>query len=126
MGTDLTKKHDGTCYAKHVFLDLMGSVGHVVHPGASGARNGEPLFFMLGWDRYGFDRKRIGTCYAGLVFVDPVGSTCQVVHSGVSGVQNGDALFLMLGWDQCDFNKSTLRHVTLNLCFCFQCKLWVM
>jgi hypothetical protein len=40
------------------------------------------LFFMLGWDRYGFHKKRIGSHYAELVFRQPVGSADYVVHSG--------------------------------------------
>jgi hypothetical protein len=70
-------------------------VGHVVHSGASEARNGDAIFFMLGWDRYRFDKK---TCRATIrrtcviasggaepVFLHPVGSAGQVVHSGASG-----------------------------------------
>jgi hypothetical protein len=45
------KKRFGTCYAEHVFLHSVGSVGHVVHFGASRARNIDTLFFILGWDR---------------------------------------------------------------------------
>jgi hypothetical protein len=35
------------------FLHPVGSVGHVVHCGASGTQNVDALFFMIGWDRYG-------------------------------------------------------------------------
>jgi hypothetical protein len=54
------KKHDVTCYAQLVFLHLMGSVGHIRNSGASGQRNIDALFFILGWDRYGFNKKALG------------------------------------------------------------------
>jgi hypothetical protein len=38
-------------------LHPVGSAGHVVHSGASMARNIEALFFMLGWDQYRFHKK---------------------------------------------------------------------
>jgi hypothetical protein len=46
--TDSTKKHAGTRCAEHVFLNSVGSAGHVVHFRGSGAQNGDALFFMLG------------------------------------------------------------------------------
>jgi hypothetical protein len=58
------KERSRTRYAKLVFLHLMGYVDHVVHSGASGARNGGALFLMLGWDQYRFDKKRDGIHYA--------------------------------------------------------------
>jgi hypothetical protein len=46
-----------------------GIRGHVVHCGVSGAQNVNAIFFFLGWDRYGFQKKRIETCSAKLVFL---------------------------------------------------------
>jgi hypothetical protein len=78
-------------------LHAYGSAGHVVHTGASAARNIDALFFMLRWDRYGFDKKRIRTCYAKLMFLHPVESVGHIVHSGASRARSVDALFFMLG-----------------------------
>jgi hypothetical protein len=75
----------------------MGSAGHVVHSGMSGARNVNALFFMIGWVRCSFHKKHAGTCYAELVFLHHVGSVDHVVHSGASGAQNVNTLFFMHG-----------------------------
>jgi hypothetical protein len=60
-------------------------VGYVVHSDASGARNVNALFVILGCDWYGFHQKRAGTRYAKLMFQHPVESTGHVVDSGASG-----------------------------------------
>jgi hypothetical protein len=65
-----------------VFLHPVGSAGHVVHSGASRVRNVEKLFFLLGWDWYGFRKMRIRTSYVKLVVLHPVGYAGHVVHSG--------------------------------------------
>jgi hypothetical protein len=94
--------------AKFVFLHLVGSVGHVVHLGVARERNVDSLFFLLDWERYGFDKKCAGTRYAELVILHLVGSEGHLVHSGASEERNDDALFLMLGWLWYRFHK---KHV---------------
>jgi hypothetical protein len=71
-----------------------------VHSGASGARNFEALFVMLGWAMSGSHKKCVRTCYTKLVFLHLVGSPFHVVHSGASGPRNVVAQLFMLGWDQ--------------------------
>jgi hypothetical protein len=71
-GTVSIKKLDRTHYAQLLFLHPMGSVGNVVHSVSTGVRNVDALFFMLGWDWYGFHKMYIGTCYVELVFLHPV------------------------------------------------------
>jgi hypothetical protein len=49
---------------------------------------------MVGWDQFGFNKKRGGTRYTELVFSHPMGSMGHVLYSGALGAQNGDALFI--------------------------------
>jgi hypothetical protein len=75
-----------------------------VHSSASRARNVIALFFMLGWDRYRFNKKRSGAHYAELVFSRLVGCAGRIVYSGASGARNVDALFFMLEWARSGFH----------------------
>jgi hypothetical protein len=80
-----------------VLLHHVGSAGHVVHSGASGAQRVIALFFKLRGDWYGVDKKRAGTRYAKRVFLLPVGSIGHVVNSGAPGAQNVNEVFFMVG-----------------------------
>jgi hypothetical protein len=86
-------------------------VGHVAQSGALGLRNVHALFLILGWDRYGFHKKRAWTSYAELVFLHLVGSVSYIVDFGASGPQNVDAQFFMLGLDSCGFQKKRIRRL---------------
>jgi hypothetical protein len=97
------KKCTRTCYTKLLFLHPMGSVGHLVHSGALGARNVDAL--MLGWAQCSFHKKHASARYAQLVFSHPVGSVGHVVHSGVSKARNIDAPFFMFRWASCGCHK---------------------
>jgi hypothetical protein len=72
---------------------------------------------MIGWARYGIDKKRARTRYVELVFWHLVGSMGHIVRSCASGARSIDALFFIIWWAGAVSIKSTPGHVPLNLCF---------
>jgi hypothetical protein len=70
-----------------------------VHSGVSRAQNLIALFFMLGWDRYRFNKSRALRRYNQLVSVG------HVVHSSASGARNMIALFFVLRLDRYGFDE---------------------
>jgi hypothetical protein len=107
-------------------LHLVGSVGHIVHSGVSGAQNVGTLFFRLRWAWCSFQKKHVGTRYAELMFLYSVGSVGHIVHSYVSGHETTMNYFSSLGGPGAVSIKSMLGHITPNLWFCIWWDLQVM
>jgi hypothetical protein len=110
--------HVRTRYIELVFLHLVGSTGHVVHFGTSGARNVDALFFMLRWAGAVLHKKRDGTRYAKLVFLHPVGSWVTYCILMRLGREMSTHYFSCFGGPGAVSIKSILGHVTPNLYFC--------
>jgi hypothetical protein len=108
--------HDRLC---QTFFSLhpVGSACHVVHSGASGARNVIALFFMLWWDRYRFDKNHAGPRYTELVSLHPLGSAGQVRHYGESEHKVSMHYFSCLGGPCAVCIRSALGHVNRTCVF---------
>jgi hypothetical protein len=78
------KKHTGTCYAKLPFLHPVGSMGHVVHSGAS-RRETSTRYFYARVGPMQIPQKGHRIRYMKHVFLHPVGSVGHEVHCGASG-----------------------------------------
>jgi hypothetical protein len=95
-------------------LRPAGFAGGIVHSGASGAQNVVAVLFLVGWDQYGFHKKRAGIRYDKLVFFHSVG---HVVHSAASSVQNADVLFFIPGCNRYGFQKKRVKTRYAELVF---------
>jgi hypothetical protein len=127
------KMCDGTSYMNMCFCIrwdirvtqcVLIRTGHV-RPNTYRAWNVDALFFMLMWAWCRYHKKRVGTYHAKhvscirwylwvtlWVLVRP-GSEMSTHYSSCSGGLGADP------------TKSTMRHVTPNLCFCILYILWV-
>jgi hypothetical protein len=83
----------------------------------SRARNVIAEFFIIGWDRYGFDKKRTGTLYSEPMFLHLVGSVGHQVYFGAFWTQNKIALFSYLVETSTDSTISALGHIYAELVF---------
>jgi hypothetical protein len=79
------KKRTETHHPELVILLPVGSAGHVMHSGPSGARNVDALFFMLGWAQCGFRRKVHWDTLCQTCVLHPVGPAGHVMNFGDSG-----------------------------------------
>jgi hypothetical protein len=106
------KKHAGTRYTELVFLHSVGFMGHVVHSGASEARNIDVLFFMHGVGPALIARK---VCWNTLhqtsteyMVLHLMGYAGHVGHCSVFGARNAETLFFMLMSVRYGFDK---KHI---------------
>jgi hypothetical protein len=74
-------------------------------------------FLLLGWDRYGFNKRRAGTCCIKLVFLHTVRSAGHIVHSGAPTAQIVGTLFFMLRWERYGFHKKHTGPLYAELVF---------
>jgi hypothetical protein len=65
--------------------------------------------------------KSVGARYAELGFLHLMISAGHIVHSGESGRETSTYYFSCSGGTGTDCTKSASEHVTLNMCFAFQC-----
>jgi hypothetical protein len=66
--------HNFSCSVGPGVISTKCTLGHIT-PNlsfASGAQNADTLFFLLGWDQWGFHKKLTGTRYTKILFLDPV------------------------------------------------------
>jgi hypothetical protein len=115
-GTDSIKIVLGHVTSNFCFC-ILWDMQVTVHFGASGERIVGTLFFMLRWDRYGFDKKRFRTCYADLLFLHLVGSTGHVVPFGASGKRIIDTVLFKLRSGRYEFDKKWFRTHYAELVF---------
>jgi hypothetical protein len=102
--------------AELVFLQPVGSMGHVVHS-ALEVRNIDAQFFIVGWARCSFFQKCTRTSYSELMFLDLTGSAGHLVHSGASRTKNNATIYFILGWPRHGLHKKHAKTGYAELVF---------
>jgi hypothetical protein len=113
-------------YSELLSLYTVESADHVVHSGASEPWNIDALFFMLGWDRYGFNKKRVGTCYSKHWFFASSGicGTCSAFRC-VWGVKHHYTIFHAWVHPMWFPNKACLATLLQTCVSCIRWDLWL-
>jgi hypothetical protein len=91
-----------------VFLHPVGSVGTIVHSGASGHKTSKHFFSCSSGTAMDSTKSVLGHVTPNLCFCIRW-DLRLIVYSNASMARNINALFFMLGWDWCGLNNKAHR-----------------
>jgi hypothetical protein len=122
LGWDRFRSHNkraGTSYAKLVCLHPVGSAGHVVRSGLSGARNVDTLFSFPFGPSVDPTKTYWETLHQICVFASGgIYGSCSAFWC-VEGTKR-DTLFVIPGWVRHRSHKKCVGTCYANLCFCIR------